>query len=122
MDISRILIERHNGQVPDNLTALMALPGIGWKVAVLVRYIAFGNDEHITVDTHVDRVSKRLGIIPPDVKGTKKVGLALEAALPRDYYGEWNELLVLFGREVCKARNPLCETCLLWDLCPRVGV
>lgn len=122
MTISQMLIEQYNGEVPDDLDALMTLPGIGWKVAVLVRYVAFGNDEHITVDTHVDRISKRLGIISPNVKGTQKIGEALEAALPRTYYGEWNELLVLFGREVCRARFPACDTCLLRDLCPRVGL
>ena len=122
MEICEILLQQHNGEVPDDMDALLALPGIGWKVAVLVRYIAFGNDEHITVDTHVDRISKRLGIIPVLVKGTKKVGQALEDALPREYYADWNALLVMFGREVCRAKAPQCETCFLRDVCPRVGL
>jgi endonuclease III len=122
MNIAHILITQHNGSVPEDLDALMALPGIGYKVAVLVRYVAFGHTDHITVDTHVDRIGKRLGIIAPTVKGTEKVGRALEAVLPPEMYGDWNALMVMFGREVCKARGPKCETCFLRDVCPRVGV
>jgi endonuclease-3 len=122
LEIAHILLDQHDGTVPDDLDALMALPGIGYKVAVLVRYVAFGHTDHITVDTHVDRIAKRLGIIPPTVKGTEKIGRALEAALPPEMYGNWNALMVMFGREVCKARGPKCEACFLRDLCPRVGV
>lgn len=122
LEISHILQHTHGGNVPQDFDGLLALPGIGWKVAVLVRYVAFGKTDHITVDTHVDRISKRLGIIAPTLKGTEKIGAALEAALPPAYYGDWNALLVMFGREVCRARNPLCASCFLRDVCPRVGV
>lgn len=122
LGICRKLIDEHGGEVPNDLDALMDLPGVGYKVGTLVQYIAFGDAEHIVVDTHVDRISKRLGIIEPDIKGTKKVGQALEAALPRDLWAEWNALMVMFGRNVCYARSPQCGTCLLRDVCPRVGV
>lgn len=120
--IAHQLIHQHAGHVPDDLDALTALPGVGYKVAVLVRYVAFGHTDHITVDTHVDRIAKRLGIIPPTVKGTEKVGRALEAALPPEMYGDWNALMVMFGREVCRARGPKCAACFLRDVCPRVGL
>lgn len=120
--ISEILVEKYDGAVPRELDALMALPGVGHKVGTLVQYIAFDNAEHVVVDVHVDRISKRLGIIPPDVKGTKKISEALKAALPRDLWGDWNGLMVMFGRNVCYARRPQCATCPVRDLCPRVGV
>jgi endonuclease III len=120
--IAHMLLDQYEGKVPEALEDLMTLPGIGYKVAVLVRYVAFGHTDHITVDTHVDRIAKRLGIISPDVKGTEKIGRALEAELPSEYYGEWNALMVMFGREVCKARGPLCQSCFLADVCPRIGV
>ncbi|MEO0565699.1 MAG: endonuclease III [Chloroflexota bacterium] len=122
MGIAEILLRDYDGEVPHDLNDLMALPGIGYKVAVLVRYVAYGYTDHITVDTHVDRIAKRLGIIAPTVKGTEKVGKALEAELPPEMYGDWNALMVMFGREVCRARGPKCDTCFLADLCPRVGV
>lgn len=122
MDIAHHLIHQHGGKVPNDLNQLMALPGIGWKVAVLVRYVAFGADDHITVDTHVDRIAKRLGIISPNIKGTRKVGDALEEALPAEYYGDWNALMVMFGREICKARHPKCASCFLQDVCPKIDV
>ena len=122
MGISEILIEKHNGKVPNDLEALMALPGVGHKVGTLVLYIAFGVDNHIVVDTHVDRISKRLGIIPPNVKGTEKIAHAIEAAMPKDLWGGWNALMVMFGRNVCHARNPKCKTCPIYDLCPRIGI
>ncbi len=122
MGICDILMEQHGGKVPQNLDALMALPGVGYKVATLVQYIAFGLDEHVVVDTHVDRISKRMGIIAPTVKGTEKISKALEAAMPRDLWGGWNALMVMFGRNVCIARSPKCATCPVRDLCPRIGV
>jgi len=122
MGISEILINEHDGQVPRDLKSLMALPGVGHKVGTLVQFIAFGIDEHVVVDVHVDRISKRLGIIDPTVKGTEKISKALNEALPRDLRGEWNELMVMFGRNICIARKPRCAQCPVQELCPRVGV
>lgn len=122
MGIAAQLIEQHGGAVPNDLDALQALPGVGWKVATLVRYIAFGSDDNICVDVHVDRIAKRLGLIDPALKQNKKVGQALEAVVPREYYGDWNALMVIFGRNICRARGPLCGECPLNDLCPRIGV
>ncbi|MEM6281248.1 MAG: endonuclease III [Chloroflexota bacterium] len=122
LGISEMLITEHNSEVPRDLKSLMALPGVGHKVGTLVQYIAYGIDEHVVVDVHVDRISKRLGIIPPGLKGTEKISGALNDALPRDLRGEWNELMVMFGRNVCIARRPRCTTCMVHDLCPRVGV
>lgn len=122
LGISRQLVERHGGQVPNDLEALMDLPGVGHKVGTLVLHIAFGTDDHIVVDTHVDRISKRLGIIPPTTKGTEKIAAALQNELPRDMWGEWNALMVMFGRNICRARYPKCSQCPLLDVCPQIGV
>ncbi len=111
-----------DGAVPEDLDALMALPGVGWKVAVLTRLIGFGHDDQICVDTHVDRISKRLGLVDPAIKQPRRIGEALKAVLPAEYRATWNGLMVQFGREVCKPVYPQCETCPIRDLCPRVGV
>lgn len=112
----------NNGEVPQNLDALMALPGVGWKVATLTLIIAFGQQDHVCVDTHVDRVSKRLGLVDPAIKQAPRIAEALKAVLPREYWASWNGLMVQFGREVCQPLYPKCRTCPIRDLCPRIGV
>jgi endonuclease-3 len=112
----------NGGTVPAEMDALLAYEGIGWKVAALVMAVGHGRRDFIAVDTHVDRISKRLGLIDPGVKGAQPIEAALKDALPPDIWPEWNGLMVLFGRAVCKARGPLCDSCPVRDLCPRVGV
>lgn len=112
----------NGGTVPADINALVEFEGIGWKVAGLVMDVGHGVHDFIAVDTHVDRISKRLGLVNPAVKGPRKIEAALQAVLPREYWPAWNGVMVQFGRAVCKARGPLCETCPLADLCPRIGV
>ncbi len=121
-EICQRLVDVHGGEIPQDLKSLMAFRGVGWKVAVMTRAVAFGIYEDITVDVHVNRISKRLGLVDPSVKQPVKINEALKALLPRDYWPRWNPLLVIFGREVCKPTYPACATCFLKDLCPRVGV
>jgi endonuclease-3 len=112
--LSRLLIERHGGEVPQGRDALTALPGVGRKTANVVLNIAFGQPT-IAVDTHIFRVSNRL----PLAKGATPdaVEKGLEAIVPDKYRLHAHHWLILHGRYVCKARKPECGRCLLSDLC-----
>lgn len=108
------LIERHDGQVPKTREALEALPGVGRKTANVVLNTAFG-EPTIAVDTHIFRVSNRLGLAPG------KTPLAVEKNLlkkiPKDYLYDAHHWLILHGRYTCVARKPKCQTCCVRDLC-----
>ena len=121
-DICQRLVEVDGGVVPNTLEALMAYRGVGWKVAVLTLEVGFDIHEDITVDVHVNRISKRLGLIDSGIKQPEKINDALKEVLPRKFWPRWNPLMVLFGREVCKPTYPQCATCFLRDLCPRINV
>jgi endonuclease-3 len=115
-------VAANGGVVPRTLDELMEYKGVGWKVAVLTLAVGYGIYDDITVDVHVNRIGKRLGLVRPDTKQPPKVNEELKQALPREYWRNWNFLMVAFGREVCKPTYPQCATCLVYDLCPRVGV
>jgi endonuclease III len=116
-------VAANGGVVPNTLDELMAYKGVGWKVAVLTLATGYGVDDDITVDVHVARIGRRLGLVTPEIsKHPPKVNDALKQILPRQYWPHWNALMVQFGREVCKPTYPHCATCLVRDLCPRVGV
>jgi endonuclease-3 len=115
-------VAANGGVVPRTLDELMEYKGVGWKVAVLTLAVGYGIYDDITVDVHVARIGKRLGLVKPDTKQPPKVNEELKQALPREYWRNWNFLMVAFGREVCKPTYPQCATCLVRDLCPRVGV
>ncbi|WP_457797324.1 endonuclease III [Methylocystis sp. S23] len=112
--LSRLLIERHGGEVPQDRDALTALPGVGRKTANVVLNIAFGQPT-IAVDTHIFRVSNRL----PIAKGATPdaVEKGLEAVIPEKYLLHAHHWLILHGRYVCKARKPECGRCVLYELC-----
>ncbi len=112
--LSHMLLEKHGGEVPNDRAALEALPGVGRKTANVVLNIAFG-EATIAVDTHIFRVSNRTGLAPG------KTPLDVEKKLTRLTPEKWkrhaHHWLVLHGRHVCKARKPLCEDCVIRDLC-----
>jgi endonuclease III len=112
------LVEEHGGEVPRTMQELVALPGVGRKTANVVLGTAFGLEEGIVVDTHVRRVSRRLGLTqnqdPP------KIEQALMKILPREDWTVFSHLLILHGRRTCKARKPDCPNCILNDICPSV--
>jgi endonuclease-3 len=112
--LSRQLIEQYGGEVPRDREALQALPGVGRKTANVVLNIAFG-EPTIAVDTHVFRVSNRTGLAPG--KDPEAVEAKLEQVIPVQYKVHAHHWLILHGRYVCKAVRPLCETCLINDLC-----
>ncbi len=109
------IIERHQGEVPRTMEELVELAGVGRKTASCVLWYAFGLPA-IAVDTHVLRITKRLGW----VKGTSPVHVEqeLKRALPREAWGEMNRVFVPFGRAFCRSQKPLCATCPLLSICP----
>jgi len=117
--IAHLLECRHDGQVPGDREALLALPGVGRKTANLVLGLGFGVPA-ICVDTHVHRISNRLGLVRTrSPEGTER---ALQERLPRDLWIDINDLLVTFGQNRCHPTSPRCGGCPLDDLCPRIGV
>ncbi|MEA3051494.1 MAG: endonuclease [Sphingomonadales bacterium] len=112
--LSQALIERHGGEVPEDLEALQALPGVGRKTANVVMNCAFGA-ETFAVDTHVFRVANRTGLAPG--KDVLEVERRLDSATPPPYRRDAHHLLILHGRYVCKARKPECWRCVIADLC-----
>jgi endonuclease-3 len=116
--LSKQLIEQHGGEVPRNREALEALPGVGRKTANVVLNVAFG-ELTIAVDTHVFRVGNRTGLATG--KTPFEVESKLEAVVPDAYKRHAHHWLILHGRYVCVARKPLCEKCLIADLCKWPG-
>ena len=117
--ICDFILNDHGGKVPDRLEDLLAFPGVGLKTANLVLSLGFGIPA-ICVDTHVHRISNRMGWIKTG-KPDDSVK-ALEGVLPKKHWIEINELLVLYGQQVCTPRNPICSHCSLSEQCHRVDV
>jgi endonuclease III len=111
----RKLVDDFKGEVPRTVAELVTLPGVGRKTANMVRGNAFGQ-QAIAVDTHVLRVSNRLGLV--NSEDAEEVETALAAAVPTDQHTAFANAMILHGRETCTARNPRCAECVLWDLCP----
>jgi endonuclease-3 len=116
LGMSAAVAGQHRGKVPDEMAALVELPGVGRKTANVVLGNAYGKNEGVVVDTHVGRVSARLGL----TKNTDpvKVEQDLSALFPRDDWTMLSHLFIAHGREICDARRPKCEICFLNDLCP----
>jgi endonuclease-3 len=112
--LSRLLVEQHGGQVPDNRAALEALPGVGRKSANVILNVAFGQPT-IAVDTHIFRVANRTGLAPG--KDVRAVEDKLEKVVPPEFKLDAHHWLVLHGRYVCTARKPDCPNCIIRDLC-----
>jgi endonuclease-3 len=117
---ARGLIEHHGGKVPDTLEQLIQLPGVARKTANVVLAHAFGKNEGIAVDTHVQRLARRLGFTTETHPG--KIERDLMALCPRDRWGRLSDLLIWHGRRVCFARRPSCALCVLNDICPSAEV
>jgi endonuclease-3 len=112
--LSRILIEEHGGEVPQDREALERLPGVGRKTANVVLNSAFGQPT-IAVDTHIFRVGNRTGLAPG--KTPLAVEQKLEKVVPAEYKLHAHHWLILHGRYICKARKPDCPNCVVRDLC-----
>jgi endonuclease-3 len=116
LGMATAVAEQHGGRVPDEMNALVALPGVGRKTANVVLGNAYDKNEGVVVDTHVGRVSSRLGL----TKQTDpvKVERDLMKLFPRERWTLLSHLLIEHGRRICDARRPKCEICFLNDLCP----
>ncbi len=112
----RILIEKFNGEVPRKMEQLLLLPGVARKTANVVLFNAFGIIDGITVDTHVSRLSRRLGLSKEN--SAEKIEKDLMKITPKDDWGMLSHYLIFHGRKICKARKPNCEGCFLNKICP----
>jgi endonuclease-3 len=117
-EISRILLEEYNGRVPDDMETLLKLPGVGRKTANCVLAHAFLKADALAVDTHVHRISNRLGLVV--TKNPEETEIELKKVLPQKYWRHVNILLVKFGQNICRPISPRCEICVLNDMCPKI--
>jgi endonuclease-3 len=114
--LGKALVERHNGEVPSSMEELVKLPGVGRKTANVVLGNAFGRSEGVVVDTHVGRLSIRLGLTKE--KDPIKVERELMPLFPRDEWTNVAHVLIFHGRRVCDARAPKCDQCVVAEICP----
>ena len=110
------IADKHSGKVPDTMEELRALPGVGRKTANVVLGNAFGKNEGIVVDTHVARLSQRLGLTKQ--KDADKIERDLMKLVPREHWTDWSHWLIWHGRRRCFARKPDCNQCEVFRLCP----
>ncbi len=118
-EISRVLLERHDGRVPSAIETLLELPGVGRKTANLVVTLGFGKPG-ICVDTHVHRIANRLGWVA--TRTPEDTEARLREILPRRWWIPINEILVRHGQETCKPISPVCSRCAVAAACPKAGV
>ncbi len=114
--MAQALVERHGGEVPDTMDALTELPGVGRKTANVILGTWFKKNEGVVVDTHVQRLSRLMKLTRHD--DPVKIERDLMDLLPRDKWTWWSHTLIQHGRQVCIARRPKCEECVVNKLCP----
>jgi len=114
------IVARHDGTVPEELDALTALPGVGRKTANVVLGTAFGIASGVVVDTHVKRITRRLGLT--ESRTPEQIERDLMELIPKTQWVDFSHRLIHHGRKVCLARSPRCESCSLASLCPKIGV
>ena len=117
---AKTIIEKYNGNVPDNMDKLITIPGVGRKSANVIMLEAFHNPQGIAVDTHAKRISNRIGFSKES--DPLKVEQDLLKIIPKEYYYDVNHLLVWHGRKICSARNPKCDSCPISNLCKKYNV
>ncbi|MCF7844377.1 MAG: endonuclease III [Kiritimatiellales bacterium] len=115
-ELSQILIEKHQGKVPDTMEELIELPGIGRKTAAIILYAVFDKLEGVAVDTHVMRLAQRLGLSKNSTP--EKIEKDLMKIVPKEQWGRLNTLLISHGRAVCTARKRKCGNCVFKEQCP----
>jgi endonuclease-3 len=116
----QVLVKEHGGKVPMTLDELVSLPGVGRKTANVVLGTAFRIPSGVVVDTHVTRLSQRLGLT--EHEDAVKIERELIELLPQDEWIDFSHRMIWHGRRICKARRPLCGSCVLEKICPKVGV
>lgn len=118
---SEILLQKYNGDIPNNVKELCELPGVGPKMAHICMQVAWKEVSGIGVDTHVHRISNRLKWVPKPTKTPEETRVALESWLPKEQWTEINYLFVGFGQEICQALRPKCSECSNRKICPFTG-
>lgn len=118
VELSRMLVDEYGGEVPNDFDALLRLPGVGRKTANVMQAVAFGQSA-MPVDTHVYRVSHRLGLVPSTADTPLKVEKMLVKHIPAEDLARAHHWLLLHGRYVCTSRKPHCDKCELSDICPK---
>ena len=113
---AQALIDNHHGQVPDTMEQMVELPGVGRKTANVILGTALGIESGITVDTHVRRLSNRLGLT--DQTDPDKIEQDLMKIVPRGHWVDFGHRMILHGRQICQARKPKCGECPVAELCP----
>ncbi len=117
--VSKILIEKYNGKVPNKKEELLKIKGIGPKTANIVLAFAFGQSV-LPIDTHCHRIPNRLGWLK--TKTPEQTEKELEKILPKKYWPEFNAIFVVFGKTICQPISPKCSQCPMRNLCPKIGV
>lgn len=117
--MAQMIRDKFDGKVPDNIDDLITLPGVGRKTANLIVGDVYGK-ESIVVDTHMIRISNRIGLVAD--KDPKKIEFALKKIVPAEEGSDFCHRIVLFGRDICSARKPLCGECPMSEFCKKVGV
>ena len=115
---AKMIVEKYNGEVPDNMEDLINIPGVGRKSANVIMLEAFHNPQGIAVDTHAKRISNRVGFSKES--DPLKIEQDLLKLFPKKYYYDVNHLLVWHGRNTCTARNPKCESCPISNICKKL--
>ncbi len=115
-DMARVLVEEHGGEIPHSIPELVRLPGVGRKTANVLLGNAFGVNEGVVVDTHVRRLSNRLGL--SGERDPEKIERDLLGVVPEEERALFSHLLIFHGRRICKARKPGCSGCVLNHVCP----
>lgn len=115
LDVARKIVRDFGGRVPDTMEDLTELPGVGRKTANIVLSVGFNRTEGVAVDTHVKRLSERIGL--SNQKSPEKIEIDLMRITSKELWPRLSMLLILHGRSICKARNPLCEDCVLSSKC-----
>ena len=117
---SEAIVRQHGGKVPDTMDMLTDLPGVARKTANVILGNAYGKNEGVVVDTHVTRLASRMGLSKQ--KEPNKIELDLMPQFPRAWWTQLSHLLIFHGRQVCTARKPDCDNCVVSEICPRIGV
>jgi endonuclease-3 len=119
VDMARSIMERHGGEVPHDMDQLLALPGVGRKTANVIQAVAYGQAA-MAVDTHVFRVSHRLGLVAKTANTPLKVERELTKNIPPEDIPRAHHWLLLHGRYICKSQRPQCDKCDLKEICPKI--
>lgn len=120
LGLGQALVAEHGGEVPAEMEALRRLPGVGRKTANVVLGNGFGRNVGVVVDTHVQRLSRRLGLTAET--DPEKIERDLMALVPQPDWTLWSNLLIAHGRQTCQARRPRCAACVVADLCPSAEI